>query len=142
MAANARSSLILKALNTMAMNTHMCGIHPCSEVLQNIMQRVGWKAFGAIALVILITPNILFWLLRMSLQRGLEEKERYVQSKNHRFGVSTTSQKNAPFYDLSATSVIMDDDMDGSKVRKPVYYPDGFRGRGGDGHQFKAIKMA
>ena len=42
-AANARSSILLKALNTVAVNTHICGRHPCSEVLSGIVSRIGWQ---------------------------------------------------------------------------------------------------
>lgn len=70
-ATNARASIHLRALNKVAVNTHMCGSHPCSDILQTFVAKMGWQAFGVFALVILIFPNVLFALIQMMGYRGV-----------------------------------------------------------------------
>lgn len=66
---NSRSSVLLKALNTMAVNTHMCGISPCVDFVQGAIYRIGWQAMGLLALVVLICPNFALAMYKMSRHR-------------------------------------------------------------------------
>lgn len=62
--ANAQTSPVLVALNTAAINTHVCGTHPCSEVLHSLLRAIGWEfvAVGVVALFLGI--NMLFFTLQ------------------------------------------------------------------------------
>lgn len=56
----------------MAINTHMCGTHPCSDLLATIVAKMGWQAFAVFALAILIFPNILYAIFQIMGYRGIQ----------------------------------------------------------------------
>jgi hypothetical protein len=68
----------------MAINTHMCGIKSCSDILQGMVLRMGWQAVGCIAIIAVVCPNLLVMLHRcilnwspvrpMSIEDGYRKK--------------------------------------------------------------------
>lgn len=64
MQANARSSVLLKALNEVAQGTHLCGARECGELIRMAVARITWQAGLLLLLAAMIFPNLLFTLWR------------------------------------------------------------------------------
>lgn len=60
---NARSSLFLTALNSVASKTHACGTTSCVDVVFSIFSRLGWHAGMLLLVAMLVAPNVLYMVL-------------------------------------------------------------------------------
>lgn len=60
---NAGASLLLKALNRVASQTHACGSTSCVELVYVAMSRLGWQLGLLLALLMVVAPNFVYTLL-------------------------------------------------------------------------------
>lgn len=87
---NAKSSPFLNALNTMAINTYVCGTLPCSDIIQSALVRLGWQTIGALALLIILFHNVVLGMCRSFNARMLFRKERGLMDMHAKYGVRKT----------------------------------------------------
>lgn len=62
-ARNARSSLLLTALNKVASQTHACGSTSCVEMAFSLFSRLGWQMGIVILLLMVAAPNFVYGML-------------------------------------------------------------------------------
>lgn len=86
----------------MALNTHTCGISPCTDLALDIVDRLGWQVLGLLALVVLVFPNALMIGYRMMKSNTTLPLERALYSKHRRFGVEYPCT-DAPFHEEYAS---------------------------------------
>ena len=78
MANNARSSLLLKALNlAMEQNLHLCGKASCLK----IFHWLGWQAAALFAVVLIAAPNLILVAVRTLIAlRGMDSRDKTAES--------------------------------------------------------------
>lgn len=82
MANNARSSLLLKALNlAMEQNLHLCGKASCLQMFHSTLSRLGWQAAALFAVVLIAAPNLILVAVRTLVAlRGMDHGDKTVES--------------------------------------------------------------
>ena len=85
---NARSSPLLKAFNTMAINTYMCGTHPCSEVVRSIVSAIGWQILAALAVAGFVVINMAFLTMRNFSSWRSHRREAVLRDRHGRHGLA------------------------------------------------------
>lgn len=60
---NARSSLLLVALNKVASNTHACGTVSCLDLVFSMFSRLGWHVALLLLALVLVAPNFIYAML-------------------------------------------------------------------------------
>lgn len=85
---NANSSIMLNALYAVAVTTHLCGSTSCTDMLQQFVQRLGWQIIGLITLIILFSPNLMFWVYRASAHRFIQNRERSIMAMGSKRGAA------------------------------------------------------
>jgi hypothetical protein len=79
---NARSSLLLKALNlAMEQNLHLCGKASCLKIFHATLSRLGWQAAALFAVVLIAAPNLILVAVRTLIAlRGMDHGDKTVES--------------------------------------------------------------
>lgn len=72
---NARSSLFLTALNSVASKTHACGTTSCLDLVFTIFSRLGWHAGLLLLAAMLVAPNFLYMLM-LQVQQHVRKRSR------------------------------------------------------------------
>ena len=85
---NARSSPVLKAINTMAINTYMCGTHPCSEVIRAIASAIGWQILTALTVAAFVLINMAFFTMRNVSAWRMHTRENALRDRHGRHGLA------------------------------------------------------
>jgi hypothetical protein len=99
---NSRASPFLVGLNAMAVNTYVCGIHPCTEVLQGILVKMGWQTVGVVAILFIFAPNLLALIYRTICGRSLTAHEREIFKQMDRHGAYCQDlQTSAPYLETT-----------------------------------------
>lgn len=60
---NARASLFLTALNSVASQTHACGTVSCLDLIFNMFSKLGWHVAALLLALMVLAPNLLYMLL-------------------------------------------------------------------------------
>lgn len=117
---NANSSILLNALYAVAVTTHLCGSSSCTDMLQQFVQRLGWQIIGLLALIILFSPNLLFWVYRVSSHRFIQNRERSIMATSGKRGAGLHSDHPlwSPYY-----APLPDYTDKPNKLRARVPYP-------------------
>ena len=90
---NARTSLFLTALNSVALQTHACGSLSCLDLVFTAFSKLGWHVALLLLALVVVAPNFIYMML--------------LQFQQHR-------RLKKPY----AYSVMMDDDENNSKTHE------------------------
>ncbi len=123
---NARSSLLLRALNRVASSTYICGNSSCTESAYAFVSRFGWQVSLLLAVLMMVAPNIVFGALRqMQQQRLLQQREdELMLGCNPLYSSSTMDLGMLEDHPYSIMSIKQNDSLrmraNKTKIQKPL----------------------
>ena len=91
--ANANSNLYLKALNTVATQTHLCGARPCHDTLNIILHRMGWQSGMLLAAGLILFPNVALIVARRFFHGAQKAMETHVWNCTQKNGFGSNSDE-------------------------------------------------
>lgn len=100
------SNPFLNALYSVATTTHLCGTTSCTEMAQNVLQRLGWQVVGLLVLLALFSPNVLFLLYRSSVSRytrGQEDGLLRLYNRKHGLMPDHNHPSWSPYYAVESS---------------------------------------
>lgn len=78
-AKNARASLLLTALNSVASQTHACGTVSCLDLIFSIFSKLGWHMGLLVIALMVVAPNFLYMMFKLQFQQHQQQQNQLRQ---------------------------------------------------------------